>query len=69
MMTLLMGSPFSLEDVEVLRGALGSWCVEKRVDMKSAAAQSAASAAIDLFQSGHNTPERLLDALREHNAL
>ncbi len=68
-MTLLMGSPFSFEDVEVLRGALDSWCLEKRVDVKSSAAQFAASAAIDLFQSGQTTTEKLLDALREHNAL
>ncbi|KAA0699940.1 hypothetical protein DTW90_11565 [Neorhizobium sp. P12A] len=68
-MTLFMGSPFSFEDVEVMRGALDSWCVEKRIDVKSADAQFAASAAIDLFQSGHNTAEKLLDALREHRAL
>jgi hypothetical protein len=64
MMTLLMGSPFSFEDVEVLRGALDSWCTEKRIEVESAPAQAAASAAIDLFQSGHNTAEKLLDALR-----
>jgi hypothetical protein len=39
------------------------------IDVKSADAQFAASAAIDLFQSGHNTAEKLLDALREHRAL
>ncbi len=68
-MGLLIGSSFSPEDVDILRGALNSWCLEKRVDMKSSTAQFAASAAIDLFQSGHNTSEKLLEALREHRAL
>jgi hypothetical protein len=68
-MVLLVGSSFSPEDVDILRTALDSWCVEKRVDIDSVAAQFAASAALDLFQSGHDTSEKLLVAMRQHNAL
>jgi hypothetical protein len=69
MMSFMLNSSFSPDDVDVLRGALDNWCVEKRLNIKSAEAQFAASAAIDLFQSGHNTSEKLLAALREHRAL
>ncbi|MDE1995652.1 MAG: hypothetical protein KGI75_24345 [Rhizobiaceae bacterium] len=62
-------SYFSPEDVIVMRGALNKWCLEKRVDIKSPDAQFAATAAIGLFQSGHNTSEKLLVALREHKGL
>jgi hypothetical protein len=69
MMSFMLNSSFSPDDVDVLRGALNNWCMEKRLNLKSAEAQFAASAAIDLFQSGHNTSEKLLAALREHRAL
>ncbi len=62
-------SVFSPEDVTVLRDALDRWCLEKRIDIKSAEAQFAATAAIGLFQSGYNTSEKLLEALREHKGL
>jgi len=62
-------SVFSPEDVTVVRGALDEWCQEKRVDIKSAEAQFAATAALGLFQSGYNTSEKLLEALREHRGI
>ncbi|MBB6483153.1 hypothetical protein [Rhizobium lusitanum] len=62
-------SVFSPEDVMVLRGALDEWCQERRIDIKSAEAQFAATAALGLFQSGHNTSEKLLTALREHRGI
>lgn len=68
MMSLLLNSAFTADDVDVLRGALDCWCAEKRIDIKSTEAQSAASAALDLFQSGHDTPDRLLIALRRRRA-
>lgn len=68
-MSLLINSAFTADDVDVLRGVLNSWCTEKRIDIQSAEAQFAASAALDLFQSGHNTSDRLLVAMREHQAL
>jgi GTP cyclohydrolase I len=57
------------EDIGILRDALDHWCVERHVDIKSAEAQFAATAALGLFQSGHDTSEKLLAALREHRAL
>ncbi|MBN8951142.1 MULTISPECIES: hypothetical protein [unclassified Rhizobium] len=62
-------SVFSPEDVIVLRNALDGWCLEKRIDIKSTEAQFAATAAIGLFQSGYNTSEKLLEALREHKGI
>lgn len=67
-MTFLMGSILTPDDMDVLCGALDVWCLENKIDMKSAAAQGAASAAIDLFQTGNNTSEKLLSALREREA-
>lgn len=63
-MSFLINAAFSPDDVDLLRGALNSWCRERRVDINSSEAQSAASAAIELFQSGHNTDEKLNIALR-----
>ncbi|MGV1763329.1 hypothetical protein G6L94_06090 [Agrobacterium rhizogenes] len=68
-MSVAANSFFSPEDVNVLRGALDKWCLEKRIDIKSTEAQFAATAAISLFQSGCNTSEKLLVALREHKGL
>ncbi|WP_037153113.1 hypothetical protein [Rhizobium freirei] len=62
-------SIFSPEDIIVLRGALDKWCQERRIDIKSAEAQFAATAALGLFQSGYNTSEKLLAALREYRGI
>ncbi|MEZ2220639.1 hypothetical protein [Rhizobium sp. RCC_161_2] len=68
-MSVATNSFFSPEDVTVLRGALDKWCLEKRIDIKSTEAQYAATAAMSLFQSGYDTSEKLLVALREHKGL
>ncbi|WP_454848689.1 hypothetical protein [Rhizobium binxianense] len=68
-MSFLINSTFYPEDLDVLRGALDAWCAERHVDIKSVEAQSAASTALDLYQAGHNSPERLLLALRERKEL
>lgn len=68
-MTLFFNSALTTDDVDVMRGALDCWCSEKRIDIKSTQAQFAASAALDLFQSGHDTRDSLLCALRSHSAL
>lgn len=57
---------FSPEDVMVLRDALDEWCLEKRIDIGSTEAQFAATAALGLFKSGHNTSAKLLAALRDN---
>lgn len=63
-MSFLVNSAFYPEDLDVLRGALDAWCAEKRIDIKSIDAQSAASVALDLYQAGHDSQEKLLLALR-----
>lgn len=68
-MSLLVNSSFSSEDLDVLRSALDAWCTERRVDIKSTEAQSAASAALDLYQAGYTDNEKLLTALRAHKGL
>lgn len=68
-MSLLLNSAFTTDDVDVLRCVLDTWCAEKRIDIKSTEAQTAASAALDLFQSGHDTHDRLLVAMRSHRSL
>jgi hypothetical protein len=68
-MSLLLNSSFSPEDLDVLRSTLDMWCTEKRLDIKSPEAQFAASAALDLYQSGHDSGEKLLMALRAHKGL
>jgi hypothetical protein len=68
-MTLMIGSTFSPEDLDILRHALDAWCAEKRIDIKSSEAHIAASAALDLYQAGYNDGERLLLALRVHKGL
>ncbi|RWX06860.1 hypothetical protein EHI42_30915 [Rhizobium hidalgonense] len=67
-MSLLVNSFFSPEDLDVLRSALDAWCVEQRVDIKSVEAQFAASAALDLYQAGHDSREKLLHALHDRRA-
>jgi hypothetical protein len=68
-MSLMIGSTFSPEDLDILRHALDAWCAETRVDIKSSKAQVAASTALDLYQCGHDDAEKLLSALRGHRAL
>ncbi|MBC2802979.1 hypothetical protein ELI13_05780 [Rhizobium ruizarguesonis] len=65
-MSLLVNSSFSPEDLDVLRSALDAWCAERHIDIKSVEAQFAASAALDLYQAGHDSREKLLHALRDH---
>jgi hypothetical protein len=63
---LLVNSSFSPEDLDVLRSALDAWCAERHIDIKSVEAQFAASAALDLYQAGHDSREKLPHALRDH---
>ncbi len=68
-MSLLIGSTFSPEDLDILRHALDAWCAERRIDIKSSEAQIAASAALDLYQSGFDDSDKLLLALRDLKSL
>lgn len=68
-MPLLYNSAFTSKDLDVLRAALDAWCVEKQIDIESVEAQSAASTALNLYQSGHDDPDKLLSALRGRKGL
>ncbi|TCL71936.1 hypothetical protein [Rhizobium sp. BK251] len=50
-------------DLDVLAGALYSWCAERNIKLHSQQGLSAASAAIDLYDEGHRTQDALLSAL------
>lgn len=62
-MSLLVQPPLYSDDVDVLAGALYSWCAERNIKLSSQAGLTAASKAIDLYHAGHDSQERLLRAL------
>lgn len=53
----------AFEEVDVLSGALFSWCAERSIRLRSQEGVSAAGAVIDLFFAGYRTQDELLDAL------
>ncbi|PDT15298.1 hypothetical protein CO670_18880 [Rhizobium sp. J15] len=67
-MSLLVNASFSSQDFDVLCSALDAWCAERHIDIVSVEAQSAASTALDLYQAGCDSREKLLHALRDHRA-
>lgn len=64
-----MSTPVNLalisDDVDVLAGALYSWCAERNIKLRSQQGLSVASMAIDLYHAGHQTQDELLVALHE----
>ncbi|WFR99540.1 hypothetical protein PR016_10180 [Rhizobium tumorigenes] len=65
-MTMLIQTPICSDEVDVLAGALYSWCAEREIKLSSQAGLAVANRAIDLLHAGHRTQEELLSAL--HNA-
>jgi hypothetical protein len=55
------------EDVDVLAGALYTWCAERNIKLRSQQGLSIASIAIDLYHAGHQTQDELLVALHERD--
>ncbi len=53
------------DDVDVLAGALYSWCAERNIKLRSQQGLSIANIAIDLYHAGHQTQDDLLVALHE----
>ncbi|AJD40549.1 hypothetical protein C9413_16335 [Rhizobium sp. SEMIA 4085] len=68
-MSLMLNSSYSPEDLDVLRCVIGRMVRGKAIDIKSADARFAASAALDLSQAGHTDSEKLLTATRSHKGL
>jgi hypothetical protein len=56
---------FQPDDVDVLAGALYSWCAERNIKLRSQQGLSIASIAIDLYNAGHHTQDELLVALHQ----
>lgn len=63
LMSMIVTSPLHSEEVDILAGALYSWCAEHNIKMTSQAGLSAASKAIDLYHAGYHTRDKLLGAL------
>ncbi|WP_160007350.1 hypothetical protein [Rhizobium sp. 18055] len=57
--------PFQSDDVDVLAGALYTWCAERNIKLRSQQGLSIASIAIDLYHAGHHTQDQLLVALHD----
>ncbi|TAY39820.1 hypothetical protein [Rhizobium leguminosarum] len=53
------------EDVDVLAGAIYTWCAERNIKLRSQRGLSIANIAIDLYHAGHQTQDDLLMALHE----
>jgi len=53
------------EDVDVLAGAIYTWCAERNIKLRSQQGLSIANIAIDLYHAGHQTQDDLLMALHE----
>lgn len=58
-------SSYQSEDVDVLAGALYTWCAERNIKLRSQQGLAIASIAIDLYHAGHRTQDDLLVALHE----
>ena len=64
-MTAVLSMSNPADDVDVLAGALYSWCAERNIKLRSQQGLSIASIAIDLYHAGHHTQDELLTALHE----
>lgn len=58
----------SRDDVEVLSGALFTWCAERSIRLRSQEGLSVAGAAIDLLLAGYRTQDALLGALADRDS-
>lgn len=57
----------AFDDVDVLSGALFSWCAERSIRLRSHEGVRAAGAIIDLFLAGYQTQDSLLGALSDRD--
>jgi hypothetical protein len=63
----MVTTPLYPDDIDVLAGALFAWCAERSIKLQSQEALSAANVAIDLYNAGYQTQDRLLDALHNYD--
>ncbi|MGA1802556.1 hypothetical protein [Rhizobium sp. HT1-10] len=67
-MSIFVQPVLDTDEVDVLAGALYAWCAERSTKLKSQAGLAAASKAIDLYNAGYRSQDRLLSALHEMHA-
>ncbi len=65
-MSMMVNAPLYPDDIDVLAGALFAWCAERSIRLQSQEGLSAANLAIDLYNAGYHTQDRLLGALHDH---
>ena len=65
-MSMIVTSPLSSDDIDVLASALYAWCAERSVKLHSQQGLSVANIAINLYDAGHQTQDKLLGALHEY---
>jgi hypothetical protein len=64
-MSTLVHSSCHADEVDVLAGALYTWCAERNIKLESQDGLFVASRAIDLYHAGHRTQDQLLGALHD----
>ena len=65
-MSVMIHAPFLSDDIDVLASALFAWCAERSIRLQSQEGLSAANVAINLYDAGYQTQDRLLGALHDH---
>ncbi|MDE1993151.1 MAG: hypothetical protein KGI75_11665 [Rhizobiaceae bacterium] len=65
-MSMMVTAPFSSDDIDVLASALYAWCAERSVKLHSQQGLSVANIAINLYDAGYQTQDKLLGALHEY---
>ncbi|OJY74718.1 MULTISPECIES: hypothetical protein [unclassified Rhizobium] len=66
-MSMMVNAPLYPDDIDVLAGALFAWCAERSIKLQSQEGLSAANVAIDLYNAGYQTQDRLLGALHRYD--
>lgn len=66
-MTVAASISSQSDDVDVLAGALYTWCAERNIKLRSQQGLAIASIAIDLYHAGHHTQDDLLVALHDRD--
>jgi hypothetical protein len=64
---MMVNAPLYSDDIDVLAGALFAWCAERSIKLQSQEGLSAANVAINLYDAGFQTQDRLLCALHNHD--
>lgn len=65
-MSMMVNAALYSDDIDVLASALFAWCAERSIRLHSQEGLSAANIAINLYDAGYQTQDRLLGALHEY---